>query len=275
MLPLTLLLSLSLAEVTAPVLVAVGTEGLPDRDRDAVVAHIVGEVEGAGVVPTSLPPGVVTPACAADAACARNLFAGGPAARLLVVDVLRAGSRASIAARVVDREGRTIAEHAGVVPMAKLVAGKTPVLPDNVLGALVVAVTPPPSTMAMTPTPTTTTTTPTTPTTPAPTTSTTPTPAPATPSPTAGLDPGMPALLGVGATAVGALFLIGGTAAALGQNAVRLDPNADGDARADTAVAIPLSLGVAALGAVGVGVGVWLLVGSGDDSDAAAVVAGG
>lgn len=267
MLPLTLLLSLSLAEATAPVLVAVGTEGLPDRDRDAVVAHIVGEVEGAGVVPTPLPPGVVTPACAADAACARNLFAGGPAGRLVVVDVLRAGSRASITARVVDREGRTIAEHAGVVPMAKLVAGKTGVLPDHVLGALVVAVTPPPPT-------------PPTPTTPAPTTSTTTTttttmPAPATPSPTAGLDPGMPALLGVGATAVGALFLIGGTAAALGQNAVRLDPNADGDARADTAVAIPLSLGVAALGAVGVGVGVWLLVDSGDEGDAAAVAAGG
>jgi hypothetical protein len=270
MLPLTLLLSLSLAEATAPVLVAVGTEGLPDRDRDAVVAHIVGEVEGAGVVPTPLPPGVVTPACAADPACARNLFAGGPAARLVVVDVLRAGSRASIAARVVDRDGRTIAEHASVVPMAKLVAGKTSVLPDTVLGALVVAVTPPPTTTSSTPT--------TTPTTPAPTTSTsttttTTTPAPATP--TAGLDPGMPALLGVGATAVGALFLIGGTAAALGQNAVRLDPNADGDARADTAVAIPLSLGVAALGAVGVGVGVWLLVGSGDEGDAAAVAAGG
>jgi hypothetical protein len=84
----------------------------------------------------------------------------------------------------------------------------------------------------------------------------------------------MPALLGIGATAVGALCLIGGTAAALGQNAVRLDPNADGAARADTAVAIPLSLVVAGLGAVGVGVGGWLLVGSGDDGDAAVVVGG-
>lgn len=263
MLPLTLLLSLALVQTTAPVLVAVGTEGLSDRDRDAVVAHIIGEVESAGVVPTPLPPGVVTPACAADARCARNLFSGGAAARLVVIDVLRAGSRASIAARVIDREGHTIAEYAGVVPMMKLVAGNTTVLPDNLLGALVVPATTAPSLIPPTLTPT--------PQPPTPTVPASAVPAPP-PSPS---EPGVPAVLGVGATAVGALFLIGGTAAALGQNAVRLDPDADGDARAGTAVAIPLSLGVAALGAVGVGVGVWLLVGASDDGDDGAIVAGG
>jgi len=262
MLPLALLLTAALPQAAAPVLVAVSTEGLPDRERDAVVAHVVAEVQATGATPTPLPPGVVSAACAADAACARNLFAGGTAARLVVVDVLRAGSRASISARVVDRDGRTIAEHAGVLPMAKLTAGKEPLLPDTLLDDLVVVAAPtPPVVATLTPTPT-----------PAPAV----TPAPATTAPPAAtdppVDPGMGAILGVSATAVGALFLIGGTAAALGQNAVRLDANADGDARAATALTIPLALGVATLGAVGVGVGVVMLMGDGDDT---AVAAGG
>lgn len=272
MLSFVLFFTLSLAQDTAPVLVAVKTEGLPTRDREAVVGHIAAEVEGAGVVPTTLPPGVVTPACAADVTCARQVFAGGVASRVVFVEVLRAGSRASVAARVIDRDGRVVADHAAVVPMAMLVTGREQVLPDQLLAALaapaasaatVVPVAPTTPAVETPPPPASTST----------STSTAPTPPDITPGADGGaLDPGMPAVLGVGATAVGALFLIGGTAAALGQNAVRLDPNADGNARAGTAVSIPLSLGVASLGAAGVGVGVWLLMGDGDE---ASVVAGG
>lgn len=262
-LPLALLLIVALPQAAAPVLVAVSTEGLPDREREAVVAHIVAEVQATGATPTALLPGVVSTACVADAACARTLFASGAATRLVVVDVLRAGSRASISARVVDRDGRTITEHTGVLPMAKILAGREPLLPDTLLDDLIVTETPMP---AVVPTPT-----------PMGLSAPEPTaPSPPPPAPTSGstspatgvsLDPGTGVILGVSTTAVGALFLIGGAAAALGQNAVRLDAGAEGEARAATALSIPLALGVATLGAVGVGVGVVMLIG--DDSAAA------
>lgn len=278
-LPLALLLTTALPQAAAPVLVAVSTGGLPDREREAVVAHVVAEVQATGVTPRSLPPGVVSTACVTDAACARTLFVGGAAARLMVVDVLRAGSRASVTARVVDRDGRTIAEHTGVLPMAKVIAGGEALLPGTLLDVLVVAEAPAPATpaapeaTASLPSP------------PASTSESAAGSASASTSgppsaPTSGstsaptsspsgvsLDPGAGIILGVSATAVGALFLVGGAAAALGQNAVRLDAGANGDARAATALNIPLSLGVATLGAVGVGVGVVMLLG--DDSAAA------
>jgi hypothetical protein len=279
MLPLALLLSAVLPQVAAPVLVSVSTGGLPDREREAVVAHLVAEVQSTGATPTPLPSGVVSTACVADAACARTLFASGAAVRLVVVDVLRAGSRASISARVVDRDGRTIAAHTGVLPMAKILASREPLLPGTLLDVLTVTGTPTP---AVVPTPTLVappvaepTALP--PSTPAPTSdstsSTTPTSTssstPTSTSPATGVspDPGAGVILGVSATAVGALFLLGGAAAALAQNAVRLDSGAEGEARAATALSIPLALGVSTLGAVGVGVGVVML--SGDDSAAA------
>jgi hypothetical protein len=257
MMPVALLLSLSLP-VSAPVLVAVGSEGFTDKDRAAVVERVTADVEGVGVPAMLLPPGVVSAACAADAGCAKKLFAGGTAVRLLVVDVLRAGSRASLAARVVDASGATLAEHSAVLPMTKLLAGREALLPDHILATLPVTVSsppvapvpPPPSPATPTPVPP-------------------PSPPPPPPAP-AGPDegPGLATVAAVGVGAAGALLLIGGAGVALGQNAVRLDGSADGDARAATAVTIPLSLGVAALGAVGVAVGVVLLVGTGDDEAA-------
>ena len=264
MLPLALLLIVALPQAAAPVLVAVSTEGLPDREREAVVAHIVAEVQSTGATPTPLPSGVVSTACVTDAACARTLFAGGAATRLVVVDVLRAGSRASISARVVDRDGRTIAAHTGVLPMARILAGTEPLLPDTLLDDLIATETPTPAVVPTTtpmdlsaPEPT------------APSASSPPAPTSGSTSPATGvsLDPGTGVILGVSTTAVGALFLIGGAAAALGQNAVRLDAGAEGEARAATALSIPLALGVTTLGAVGVGVGVVMLIG--DDSAAA------
>lgn len=55
----------------------------------------------------------------------------------------------------------------------------------------------------------------------------------------------------LGAATLGTLLLGGGTYLSLSQNAVRLDPLANGETRASTAVWIPVGAGVALMGAVG------------------------
>jgi len=264
------LLCLSLAVAAPTVAVSVTAAGFADAESRALVGKATAEVGAAGSAPVTLRPGAVaTSACVADPVCARGLFAGGDAHLLVAVDVLRAGSRAAITARVVDSAGTVIAESATVIPVAKLLAGSAAVLTPAITAALHAAAAPPPPTPTATPTPTTTATVP------------NPTPLPPVtapapvvqPAPVAPSDPATDgddqtlttnAILGVGAAAAGTLFFLGGTAAALGQNAVRLDGGADGDERASTAFTIPLAVGVAVLGLAGIGVGAVLLMGSDD-----------
>jgi hypothetical protein len=273
--------------VAAPtVAVAVTTAGFADAESRALAGKVTAEVGAAGAVPVGLRAGAVaTAACLADPACARSLLAGGEAPLLVAVDVLRAGSRAAVTARVIDTSGTLVADSATVISVAKLLGGSAAMLTPAITATLhptapttaasPMTSPPPPRPPAKTPT-----------------TTTTPTPPPPPPAlavahpavvqppsaaPAAGpaataataatRDEALTtnAVLGVGAAAAGSLFLLGGTAAALGQNAVRLDGGADGDDRAATALTIPLAMGVAVLGLAGVGVGAMLLMTGSDD----------
>jgi hypothetical protein len=269
---LPLLLCLSVAVGAPTVAVSATAAGFADAESRALVGKATAEVGAAGAVPVTLRSGAVaTPACLADPACARGLLAGGEASLLVAVDVLRAGSRAAITARVVDTSGTLVAESATVISVAKLLGGSAAMLTPAITARLhpaalpttaPTAAPPPPVTPAPPPPPS------------APVVPPAPVVQPAAAAPTAApaasAAPGDEALttnaiLGVGAAAAGTLFFLGGTAAALGQNALRLDGGADGDDRAATALTIPLAMGVAVLGLAGVGVGAFLLMSGSDD----------
>ncbi len=233
---------------TSSVGVVVGHTGFSDENGATFAARAIAEVEATGVTTVAAPlTSNAQLTCVADAMCARGLATTLSATHVVAVDVLRAGSRVAVNATLVDAEGAVIATESAVVGMSDVLEAKAQMLPATVRSALLVIATtvPTPATTTMTATP--------------------PAAAAATTSTVTddALDPIV--IAGVGTAAVGALFMMGGTAAALGQNAVRLDAGANGEDRENTAVTIPLAAGVAAVGLVGVAVGVYLLT-SGETS---------
>ncbi|MDP2342062.1 MAG: hypothetical protein Q8O67_13980 [Deltaproteobacteria bacterium] len=259
---LALLLAVPVATppIGAPrVVVFVNAAGFTAAAEAAAADRALAEVKATGVVPTRLAPGIeATPECLADPACALPLLGRASADWLVAVDVLRAGSRAAVAVRLVELGVLTVDE-SNVVALDKLESGSavllTPKLVARLKSAVAVPTTktpaaePPARAIPAKTTPPTTTPT---------TTTAAPTVQATVPEPPEGELTSM-AVISVGVVAVGALLVVGGGAAALGQNAVRLDAGADGDARAATALTIPLALSMAVLGLVGVGAGAGLL----------------
>lgn len=238
---------------TSSVGVVVGHTGFSDENGATFAARAIAEVEATGVTAVAAPlTSNAQLTCVADAMCARGLATTLSATHVVAVDVLRAGSRVAVNATLVDAEGAVIATESAVVGMSDVLEAKAQMLPATVRSALLVIATTVPSPTVATPA----------------TTTMTATPSAAAAATTStvtddALDPIV--IAGVGTAAVGALFMMGGTAAALGQNAVRLDAGANGEDRENTAVTIPLAAGVAAVGLVGVAVGVYLLT-SGETS---------
>ena len=67
-----------------------------------------------------------------------------------------------------------------------------------------------------------------------------------------------PAVAGLAVGAVGGVLLVGGTAVALSQTAVLIDPSADGVSRERTAITIPTAVATSVVGVVGGVVGAFL-----------------
>jgi hypothetical protein len=233
MLSLVLLLSMPLAAPTLAVSITV--TGYPDSQpiQDRIRAEV------AATANVLIDVANDNPECVTDPRCARNIVAKAGVTRMIAVDMLRAGSRSTILSRIIDASGAIVAQEASVVTNDAVAKGAV-LLPPAIVAQLVPSKTPTPMQAA--------------PTTPTPTT----TVVPANNDDETSL--GMTAIAGIAVVAVGALLVIGGGGVAFGQNALRTDRTAAGDARAATATTIPAAVGVAALGAIAVGAGVFLLV---------------
>jgi hypothetical protein len=243
----------ALASTGPAVVVSQTSVGLSDDDAATIATRIDSEVRTAGLSPLELGrTGQVTPDCIATAACVRQLIGSARASGLVTVEVVRAGRRVGVAARLFDGSGAAVAEVPATTTLEHLLGGA--VLPAAFVARLrVLSVASMTSTTTM-PVPTSTATA---------TTASAPgaaTTAAATDRSTrdTGVNDGAPAdtIGGVVLVAVGGLLTVVSGAVAQAQADVRADPSAPGPAREATAVTLPAAI-------VGVVVGLGLGAGGG------------
>ncbi len=105
--------------------------GLDDDDVKRLHARVNAQVAAAGGKPMALSGSLeVKDECLDDPACARAVLRAADAPWLLWVDALRAGPKVQIDARLLDAEGRVVAEGGGVVDVDEVLRGKSAVPPD-------------------------------------------------------------------------------------------------------------------------------------------------
>lgn len=145
----------SAAKTTVPqderVATIVVPTGLDDDDVKRLHSRVNAQVAAAGGKPMALSNALeVKDECLDDPSCARAVLRAADAPWLLWVDALRAGPKLQIDARLLDAEGRVVAEGGGVVDVDDAFRGKSAV-PNEVLAPLRAAL----GTAATTTTPTT------------------------------------------------------------------------------------------------------------------------
>jgi hypothetical protein len=110
--------------------------GLDDDDVKRLHARVNAQVAAAGGTPMALSGALeVKDECLDDPACARAVLRAADAPWLLWVDALRAGPKVQIDARLLDADGRVVAEGGGVVDVEEVLRGKSAV-PAEVLAPL-------------------------------------------------------------------------------------------------------------------------------------------
>lgn len=120
----------------ASVATIVVATGLDDDDVKRLQERVNAQVAAAGGQPMVLSGSLeVKDECLDDPACARAVLRAADAPWLLWVDALRAGAKVQIDARLLDAEGRVVAEGGGVVDVDEVFRGKSAV-PVEVLAPL-------------------------------------------------------------------------------------------------------------------------------------------
>lgn len=105
--------------------------GLDEDDVKRLQNRVNAQVSAMGGKPRSLSRALeVKDECLDDPACARAVLRAADAPWLLWVDALRAGPKVQIDARLIDVDGRVVAEGGGVVSVDEVFKGRAAVPPD-------------------------------------------------------------------------------------------------------------------------------------------------